>query len=69
MQFIACWVTSVTLQAMAYSKEDIIGMLDTDADGSYINSSDDDLGFEVHDPHSHLEACEVKFQMIVKKYC
>ena len=37
---------------MAYTAEDVVGLLD--ADGSYIDSSDDDLGFEVDDydiPH------------------
>ena len=33
------------LQAMAYTAEDVVGLLNDD--GSYIDSSDDDLGFEI----------------------
>ena len=35
---------------MAYTAEDVVGLLD--ADGSYIDSSDDDLGFEI-DEYDH----------------
>ena len=45
------------LQAtMAYTTEDVMGLLDVD--GSYIDSSDDDLGFEIDEndyAHIHTE--------------
>ena len=37
---------------MAYTAEDVVGLLD--ADGSYIDSSDDDLGFEVDYDNPHF---------------
>ena len=50
---------------MAYSTEDVIGLLDTDPDCSYIGSSEDDLEFEFDDPQSHPESCEGMFKIIV----
>ena len=44
------------LHAMAYTADDVVGLLD--ADGSYIDSSDDDLGFEIDEndyAHIHTE--------------
>ena len=41
---------------MAYTTEDVMGLLDVD--GSYIDSSDDDLGFEIDEndyAHIHTE--------------
>ena len=45
------------LQAMAYTAEDVVGLLD--ADVSYVDSSDDDLGFEIEEydtPYTHAES-------------
>ena len=39
------------LQAMVYTAEDVVGLLV--ADGSYIDSSDDDLGFEYDSSNFH----------------
>ena len=62
-----CYVcmTSANLQAMAYCTEDVIGLLDNDADGSYVDSSEDDLEFEFDDPQFHPESYEGMFKMIV----
>ena len=49
------------LQAMAYTAEDVVGLLD--ADGSYIDSSDDDLGFEIDEydsPNFHAESSHLQ---------
>lgn len=42
---------------MAYTAEDVVALLD--ADGSYIDSSDDDLGFDIEEhenPYFHEQS-------------
>ena len=44
------------LQTMAYTVDDVVGLLNED--GSYIDSSDDDLGFEIDPEPTYSESSE-----------